>query len=379
MQALTTYRGVFTVPATESNPAGGCHCHFIPPHLQKKLKSAADDAIRSNAHLDDNEDLLFRGARAAALGTAAPVAANFDGVTIDVYDLDHTKELPGQKVAAPADSEDGSIRRAFEGAQKIYTYYHKVHGRNSIDDRGMSLISSVHYGTRYNNAFWNGRQMTYGDGDGITFDDFTKDFDVIAHKVTHGVVERTAGLIYQGQPGALNESLADVFGSCAKQFHGRTPANEANWLIGDKILVGPGALRSLKGPGSAYNTPLLGKDPQTKRMSEYDHTKDDNGGVHINSGIPNHAFYLVAAELGGNAWEKPARIWYESMLATDHRAQFVDFANTTIRTVQRLHGAGSAEETAVRRAWETVEVFIRSEPEPAPKPNNEGNGCCRVM
>src|SRR6185503_20585182 len=113
--------------------------------------------------------------------------------------------------------------------------------------------------------------------------------------------------------GALNESMSDVFGSLVKQRTMNQTVGEADWLIGQGLFttnVRGDALRSLKAPGTAYDDPILGKDPQPAHMRDYNNTLDDDGGVHINSGIPNHAFYVAAVEIGGNAWEKVGRIWY---------------------------------------------------------------------
>ena len=164
----------------------------------------------------------------------------------------------------------------------------------------------MHYGRGYDNAFWDGTQMVFGDGDGTVFNRFTIAVDVIGHELTHGVTEHTAALVYQGQSGALNESISDVFGSLVKQQALGQDAAAADWLIGAGLFtaqVKGVALRSMKAPGTAYDDPQLGKDPQPATMADYVETTDDNGGVHLNSGIPNHAFYLAATAIGGHAWE----------------------------------------------------------------------------
>src|SRR5262249_15250854 len=153
-------------------------------------------------------------------------------------------------------------------------------GRNSIDNRGLRLNASVHYGADYDNAFWDGSQMVFGDGDNRIFVGFTKALDVIGHELTHGVTQYEANLEYQDQPGALNESMSDVFGSLMKQYALNQTAADADWLIGSGLLA-PGiqgvALRSMKEPGTAYDDPLLGKDSQPGHMSDFDHTTDDFG------------------------------------------------------------------------------------------------------
>ena len=148
----------------------------------------------------------------------------------------------------------------------------------------------------YDNAFWDGTQMVFGDGDGVIFLPFTRSVDVIGHELAHGVTQYTSGLNYQDQSGALNESVSDVFGVLVKQRLLGQTADQADWLVGAELLA-PGvngvALRSMAAPGTAYDDPRLGKDPQPGHMRDYVDTTDDNGGVHINSGIPNKAFHVA--------------------------------------------------------------------------------------
>src|SRR5262245_10749917 len=117
------------------------------------------------------------------------------------------------------------------GSGTTRQFYRDLFDRNSIDDHGMRLEGYVHRGVEFNNAFWDGQVMVFGDGDGRIFTDFTKSLDVIAHELTHGVTEHTAGLEYHNQSGALNESMSDVFGSLVKQWSLQQSASEADWLI----------------------------------------------------------------------------------------------------------------------------------------------------
>jgi Zn-dependent metalloprotease len=175
------------------------------------------------------------------------------------------------------------------------------------------------------------------------------------------VVEDESGLEYLNQSGALNESCADVFGSLVKQYARNQKAEAADWLIGEDIFS-PGiqgdALRSLKAPGTAYNDPVLGKDDQPAHMRDYLRTASDNGGVHTNSGIPNHAFYTTANKLGGFAWERAGQIWYESLQhpACVPTCTFARFARITIRVTRTRFGDNSGEMRAVREGWEKVGV-----------------------
>jgi Zn-dependent metalloprotease len=261
---------------------------------------------------------------------------------------------------------DKAVDEAYKGLGDTFAFFHEVFGRNSIDDAGMPLRGVVHFGERYANAFWDGRRMVFGDGDGQIFRRMTRSLDVIGHELGHGVTEDEAGLEYFGQSGALNESMSDVFGSLVEQHKRDQTAAEASWLIGNEVWT-PGikgdALRSMKAPGEAYDDPLVGKDRQPAHMDKYVETNQDNGGVHINSGIPNHAFYTAATTLGGRSWEGAGPIWYEALRhpALGTRSSFQSFAEITVRVAQQLHGAASAESKAVYEGWEKVGV-------PAPKP-----------
>ncbi|SNQ50701.1 Extracellular metalloprotease (fragment) [Frankia canadensis] len=254
---------------------------------------------------------------------------------------------------------DVTVNEAYDGLGATFAFYAAVLGRDSIDDEGMSLLATVHYGDHYDNAFWNGRQMVFGDGDGELFHRFTVSLDIIGHELTHGVTEDEAALMYVNQSGALNESVSDVFGSLVKQYARGETAEQADWLIGDELLtdaVQGVALRSLKAPGTAYDDPVLGDDIQPAHMDGYVRTTSDNGGVHINSGIPNRAFYLAASALGGHAWDRAGRIWYESLRAPQVRpnATFRSFAAVTVRQAGVLFGA--EERQAVSEAWREVGV-----------------------
>jgi Zn-dependent metalloprotease len=205
----------------------------------------------------------------------------------------------------------------------------------------------------------------FGDGDGVVFADFTRSIDVIAHELTHGVTEFTCGLAYHNQSGALNESISDVFGSLVKQWTRHETADEADWLIGTEVLT-PGieadALRSMKAPGTAYNNDLLGHDPQPDNMEGFVELPDtddgDNGGVHINSGIPNKAFYLAATRIGGYAWEAAGHIWFEALRASHEATEFQEFAETTVARAEMLYGSSSAVHNAMVEAWKEVGISV---------------------
>jgi Zn-dependent metalloprotease len=307
----------------------------------------------------------FRGQRSLLMQYPAfATSATAAGKNRIVYTADNKSTLPGRQVRVEGGPPTGDLAtdEAYDGAGATYDLYNDVYTRNSIDGNGLRIDSTVHYQTGYDNAFWNGQQMVYGDGDEDLFNRFTIAIDVIGHELTHGVTQYEASLVYSYQPGALNESMSDVFGSLVKQRKLGQTAAQADWLIGEGLLtakVKGVALRSMKAPGTAYDDPVLGKDPQPAHMKDYVTTVSDNGGVHINSGIPNHAFYLVALEIGGNAWEKAGRIWYVALRdKLGANSQFQDAARLTYQTAGELYGDNSLEQQAVRHGWDGVGLNV---------------------
>ena len=348
-------------------PHRRCRCLncITPPHILLRLIESHDKDIRQAALNTLLTTARLRGERAMRASFAATPPA---GGRRTIFDCQHDTFLPNAVLARSedsAESSDDSVNRAFDGFGKTRDFYKEVFERNSIDDRGMRLEGYVHRGRNYNNAFWDGQEMVFGDGDGRVFTDFTKSLDVIAHELAHGVTEHTAGLEYHVQSGALNESMSDVFGSLVKQWSFQQTAEEADWLIGAEVFtpsIDADALRSMKSPGAAYDNELFGRDPQPDHMSKFvllpDTDEGDNGGVHINSGIPNKAFYLTAIGIGGFAWDAPGHIWYEALKASGAKTQFQEFADTTHAKAGELYGAGSAEQQAVLTAWREVGIKI---------------------
>jgi Zn-dependent metalloprotease len=336
-------------------------CGILPPHILQSiiLHGTAEERRDALATLTQSERFRERRLLLATL----PVMALAGEKRRTVFDAKGQTSLPGAPVRREGDppTSDVAVNEAYDGAGATYDLYFDVYGRNSIDAQGMRLDSSVHYGQAYDNAFWDGTQMVYGDGDGKLFERFTRAIDVIGHELTHGVTAHEANLDYQDQPGALNESFSDVFGSLVKQRSLGQTAGQANWLIGEGLFtakVKGVALRSMKSPGSAYDDPVLGKDPQPSRMSGYVDTTDDDGGVHINSGIPNHAFYLAAVSIGGNAWEKAGQIWYDALTKLLRRdSDFAAAAQQTLAAAADRYGSSSAEAKAVSDAWKQVGVL----------------------
>ncbi|GAA2801547.1 M4 family metallopeptidase [Streptomyces showdoensis] len=343
-------------------------CTIVPPHILERVARSADPALAEAARRTLVVDAAQRTARGLAPTEPAHRAtakARAAGVQRTIYDVRNGTDLPGAKIRGEGGEETGDVteNRAYAGLGATYDLFKNVYGRESIDGEAMPLLASIHYDEKYDNAFWNGEQMVFGDGDGELFLDFTIPLDVIGHELAHGVTQHTADLAYYGQSGALNESMSDVFGSLVKQYALGQTADQADWLIGAGLL-GPAvdrgeALRSMKAPGTAYDDDVLGKDPQPATMDDYVRTHADNGGVHINSGIPNHAFYLVATALGGNAWERAGQIWYDTLTggSLSSEADFAEFAAATVAAAKARYGDGE-EVTAVRDAWSAVGVPV---------------------
>lgn len=292
----------------------------------------------------------------------APQTATGGHVDREIYDAKNTQNLPGELLRSEGQPDTGDVaaREAWDYLGVTYDFFWQNYQRNSLDNQGLKLLGTVHYGKAYQNAFWNGQQMVFGDGDGEIFNRFTIAIDVVAHELAHGVTETEAGLIYFEQAGALNESLSDVFGSLVKQFHLKQSADKADWIIGEGLLasgINGRGLRSMAEPGTAYDDPMLGKDPQPAHMDHYIKTREDNGGVHLNSGIPNRAFYLAAKALGGYAWEQAGQAWYDTVCdkSLPQDADFSTFAQLTIQHGERRFNRSVAQ--SIEQAWKEVGVL----------------------
>lgn len=326
-------------------------------------------------------DGAVTGSGTAVDGTIKTLNLYQSGSTYQLKDI--TKPMTGQIVSYTANNaqvEPGTLATsstttisdraevsAHYYAGVVYDFYKNMFSRNSINNSGMSIISTVHYGSAYNNAFWDGSQMVYGDGDGSQFTYLSGDLDVVGHEMTHGVDSSSANLNYQDQSGALNESLSDIFGVLIETYDrynvkggGTWTFNSADWVVGDNVYT-PGtsgdALRSLANP-ALYGQPA--------NMSGYVYTTSDNGGVHTNSGIPNKAAYLVAQSIG---CDKTARIYYRAL--TTYFVSTTDFAgskNGLVQAATDLYGAGGAEVSAINSAY--ASVGIGSSAQDTYEPNN---------
>ncbi len=346
---------------------------ILPPHLLREMSERGSPAQRDKAMRAIAAAEQVRGQRQTMQATGRPMkVVTRVGKQRNVYDAQQATNLPGilvRKEGDPAVS-DVAVNEAYDGSGTTYDLYYDIYGRNSLDNNGLALISTVHYDRGYDNAFWNGEQMVYGDGDEDLpvperlFNRFTIAIDVIGHELTHGVTQYSANLAYWEQSGALNESISDVFGSLVKQYKLQQNASQADWLIGEGLFtpnVQGVALRSMKAPGTAYDDPVLGKDPQPGNMKDYVTTVEDNGGVHINSGIPNHAFYATSINIGGYAWEKAGLIWYKTLTEKlTSTSNFQNAADLTYAAAGELFGTNSLEQQAVKNGWAEAGITIGS-------------------
>ena len=363
---------------------------IVPPYMLRNIvdNGTAEQRQQALRNLVSAEAVRVQREVVAKEGPLEGLLEAAGGLDRIVYSAQNAGNLPGQQVRTEGGPEtgDAAADEAYDGAGATYHLYKDIYNRDSIDGNGARLDSTVHYRVGYDNAFWNGQQMVYGDGDEDLpvdqrlFNRFTIAIDVIGHELTHAVTQFTANLIYQGQSGALNESMSDVFGSLVKQRAKGQTAAEADWIIGEGLFtarVNGTGIRNMKQPGTAYNDPVLGKDPQPGHMRDYVQTQSDNGGVHINSGIPNRAFYVTAFNIGGFAWEKAGQIWYATLYSKlSQSANFVTVAAKTYEAARDLYGQGSLEHQAVKAGWAEVGIDVEQSP---PPDNGNRPGCATTL
>jgi Zn-dependent metalloprotease len=324
------------VPTSASNPI----------QIQRLVVAELIDALRDV--LPGDQYALLR----------SKVAAQQKGIRRQIYDAKNTEELPGILVRTEGDAPvaDQDVNQAYDGVGLINGFVEAAFGRNITDGPGGSFAVTVHYAASYDNAFWNGEQLVVGDGDGKVFRiGGFKDLSIVAGTVIPALLKQPK---YRNQSGAIQKSFSNIVGTLMLQWQNMQTVEQASWLVGQGIFPGSRtmALVSVKDPGSAYDDPDLGHDPQVATMSKYDKTEEDDGGVHTNSGIPNRAFYELAKQIGGYAWEKPLKVWYESVRGLKPDATFQDLANATVETAARLYGQRSRERQAVVESWAVVEI-----------------------
>ena len=339
---------------------------IVPPHILERLAESDHPELSRLAR-----DALVRSAASRAMREAIQVAPAVmasasprGGKHRLIYDAGGSFDLPGKLVRSEGEPGTGdmAVREAYRHSGTVWDFFSKRLGRNSLDGDGMTLVSCVHVGRSYSNAFWDGIRMAYGDGDGVLFRRFTRSLDVVGHELTHGVIAFTSRLRYYGEPGSLNEHFGDVFGVLVRQWKKKQDVAEVDWTVGSDILVQAStrrALRDMAAPGTAYrDDPFLGDDPQPAHWDDRYRGDADNGGVHINSGIPNHAFYRASVELGGNAWERLGDVWYQALQLLEPDSRFQDCAEITEREATGRFGVRSREVHCIRRGWRAVGILV---------------------
>lgn len=329
---------------------------FVPPAMMEKAALYAQ--LRSVGLTVDTA-----AAQTPAAPTPLPGAASQQRAKshVLIYDARQGIFLPGWRARFESSDpvSDPTVNRAYELHKAMRSFLKKEFKRNSIDNEGMDLIGTVHYGWNYNNAKWTGYQMLYGDGDGIFFATFVLP-DIVGHEVFHGITDETCDLDYHGQSGALNEHLSDVFGVLLRQWMQDVPAQKDHWLVGPGLFTGKmngRALRDMLHPGTAFNDAFFGKDTQAAHMKDFVHTTEDWGGVHSNSGIPNKAFALFAIAVGGKAWKVAGHIWYE-VATGGHIDSDCDFQTFAEKTVEVCAKQAPKEVDKLKAAWAAVGITV---------------------
>lgn len=352
-------------------------CTFVPPHLLQRLADSGHPvagcceetlqvdqemrATRATHHL--------RGGLERVPATTIPSRRAWT-----VHDAEQGTRLPGRPARSSGERPTGdqAVDEAADAITATLRLFAEAFGRDSFDGHGAETLVTVHYRRNYDNAFWDGSQLVFGDGDGRVFERFTKPVDVLGHEFGHAVIDHSAGLVYADQSGALNESVSDVLATCLNQWLAGQGVEEGSWLIGEGLFrpgIAARALRDMAAPGTAYDDPLLGRDPQVGHLDDFVVTREDNGGVHLNSGIPNRAFHLAATALGGRVWERAGLVWYAALTGGAVRATagFADFAAATVAAAEEVLDGAAAQ--TVAGAWAQVGVDPTNAPEvgsPAP-------------
>lgn len=267
-----------------------------------------------------------------------------------------------QVVMVEGDSSNPSeaVQIVYDSIGKVRTFYKEILGIDKMFGCDSQINAVIHYGENYANAFWNSQAIFFGDGDQVNFGEFFHDIDIIAHELTHGFITFTADFDYSFQSGALNESVADVIGIMVKQYVANESSAESNWLIGESLLLNAPALRSMANPGSAYRFSDANYDLQVGHMCDYVNLNrnQDYGGVHINSGIPNKAFYLLATALGGYSWDIAGKIWVATMYHEDvkYNTNFEEFARVTVDVAYNEFDSDVSKLT--RQSWQDVGINV---------------------
>ena len=340
-----------------------CTCHIIPEDVLRRwaedpsLPEVIRIALRNTADIDVQfralRDQAAKLAQVSELMSIAKKPIPVGPPHVGVYNSNHTQVLPGLPILNPGTSTDVTAKHVFDETTSVAKFYQQVFGRNSVDNAGMALLSSIHYGVKYNNAFWNGSQMTYGDGDASIFIDFSKGNDVIGHELTHGVTQHSLQLTYVGDAGGLNESISDCFGSMFRQWEASQTSAQADWLIG-KDIMGPAALakgltclRDMANPAAAH---CLAAQPT--QYSQITPGMDP----HYSSGPPNLAFATACKAAGGHSWDTVGQVWYKSLTGFGPTPNMTmkAFADRTRQVAAQLFPAQPIVGASVDAGWKHV-------------------------
>jgi len=335
-------------------------CAIIPDDVLKKIK---------DKHTLENSEAI-RDFRAATVvlkkASKIPIPGDHDEVRV-LYDAHNTLLLNQDEsniIEVDYETEHKNVDSSpeLDMFDKTYDFFLQKLGMESYDNRDAIWKIFMHYGKLYNNAFWNGNAFVFGDADQIFFRTFWIQ-DVCCHEAMHAVTEYVTQLIYQGQSGALNEHISDVAGICLVNF--LLPEGEQwKWVIGEGIwmpyVLGKGLRTFTLEP--AYDDPILGKDGQPKHMKDFYSGKLDHGGVHINSGILNHAFYSFVYRSGKKPFEEPLNIWWKAIQRTRAFDDFSGFAWNTIQVAGELKGHLEAAWSDVgivpkQRKWDLWDII----------------------
>ena len=338
-----------------------CTCFIIPSDILEKLardrKLAAkvrEAAARTARVSHELRKLRTQAGQLISLSQSMDaLAAVAAAPAVTVYDSKRTQVLPGTPVAKAKTSRDATAKRAFAETTDVAKFYKEVFKRNSIDNAGMTMMSSIHYGLNFNNAMWNGSQMIYGDGDGKLFIDFTGGNDVIGHELTHGVTQHTLQLDYENDAGGLNESLSDCFGSMFRQWEAGQDSAQADWLIGSTIMGATAKARGytcLRNMANPADPGCLA--PQPTKYSQVKRGMDP----HFSSGPPNLAFSTACKMAGGPSWETVGQVWYAVMTQSGAIPGMTmrNFASRTRKMAKKMFTGNAKVVAAVDAGWKAV-------------------------
>jgi Zn-dependent metalloprotease len=338
-------------------------CQFVPTAIIEKLPIDESDVELTKFFYEHRQFLLENPDIKYKRATHKEVRNLYDSA--NQYKFSDTPIATDEQIH----SQRPSNYPALQLANRAYDYFHNKFDMESFDNRNTPVDVHINFGQKYNNAFWDGKRMVFGTGDGTYFNTFLVQ-NVFTHEFTHAITENLCGLKYENQSGALNEHLSDVYAVCLDQQILKQKPSEGTWIIGEGVFntakINAKGLRTFKNE-LAYDDRLIGKDPQPKHMKDFKNLpntdKGDWGGVHINSGIPNRAFYefcnLAETELGGDeiinkSYKAPAQIWFATYPRIKPDNQFKEFALDTISVCKRIH---PQLENQLKKAWQIVGVL----------------------